>query len=191
MAARPLTLLATAAATMLVTVAGGPAKAVNLPAAPVSDAELDDMRGGYMSADGIQFGFGALLTTSVNGQLAMQTQVTWTSTGEQILRTVNTGNVAQGAAGVTNGVINGLNTAGFAPGSVTVNAAGTTAVIQNVSGATVQNIVLNTASGQNISLNTQVQLTVPNLTQFQQLVQQNVALVRLMQSTGQSALLGH
>ena len=44
----------------------------------VSNAELSGMRGGFFTAAGVQFDFGASIKTMVNGQLALQTNLTWT-----------------------------------------------------------------------------------------------------------------
>jgi hypothetical protein len=47
---------------------------------PVGDDELENARGGF-SVGGISFNFGASVQTLVNGQLALQTSLQWTSTG--------------------------------------------------------------------------------------------------------------
>jgi predicted double-glycine peptidase len=176
---RSLHTFATAAVTALVVLAGRPAKTDDLPAAPVADSELDDMRGGWM-VDGIQFNFGAVMQTMVNGQLAFQTQLTWTANGPQVTQMVG-GNVVKGTT--TTGQITGLNLQGFTPDQVALMNNGATALIQKVTGGTVQNIVINTANGQNIQQSTQLQLTIPNLAQLQQAYQQNVALLHMVQAS--------
>jgi sporulation related protein len=50
----------------------------------VSNAELSGMRGGFFTAAGAQFDFGASIRTMVNGQLALQTNLTWTPQGPDI-----------------------------------------------------------------------------------------------------------
>ena len=49
-------------------------------ARPIGDDELENARGGF-SINGINFNFGASVQTLVNGQLALQTNLQWTSTG--------------------------------------------------------------------------------------------------------------
>ena len=49
--------------------------------AALSDDELADMRGGFLTAGGAQFDFGASIKTMVNGQVALQTSLQWTNTG--------------------------------------------------------------------------------------------------------------
>ena len=47
----------------------------------VNNDELSDMRGGFFTAAGAHFDFGASVQTMVNGQLALQTNVQWTPAG--------------------------------------------------------------------------------------------------------------
>jgi hypothetical protein len=186
---RPWPIHVTAALAALIVFAGPPAKAADLPVAPVPDLELEKMRGGYLIADGIQFNFGALLSTRVNGQVAFQTQVTFTPGGPQIAQTVGP-NAVQGAS-VSNGTINGLNLQGFSPKDITLLNNGATALIQKVSGGSVQNIVINAADNQNIQQSTQLQLRLPGFAQTAQLFQQNLAMLHLLQSGQTSLATGH
>jgi hypothetical protein len=50
----------------------------------MNNDELSDMRGGFFTAAGVHFDFGASVQTMVNGQLALQTNVQWTPTGPAI-----------------------------------------------------------------------------------------------------------
>jgi hypothetical protein len=47
----------------------------------VSDDELSEMRAGFFTAAGAKFDFGASVQTLVNGKLALQTNLQWTSAG--------------------------------------------------------------------------------------------------------------
>ena len=185
MSARSRPTFVTAVLAAVVLFAGRPARADDLPAAPVPDSELDEVRGGYLVADGIQFNFGALMSTMVNGQVALQTQVTFTASGPQVAQTVGP-NAVQGAT-VTNGTITGLNLQGFSPQNITLLNNGATALIQRVTNGSVQNIVINAASNQNIQQTTQLQLQLPNLAQTEQLFRQNLTMLNLLQS-GQNSL---
>jgi hypothetical protein len=177
----------TAALAALILFAGRPARADDLPA-PVSDSELDGMRGGFM-VDGIQFNFGALLSTTINGQLALQTQVNYTPTGPQVTSTVGA-NAVRGSS-VTNGTINGLNLQGISPQNITLLNNGATALIQRVTNGSVQNIVINTANNQNIQQSTQLQLQITALAQLQQLFAHNLAMLSLMQNAQNSVTTPH
>ena len=53
-------------------------------ASQVNNDDLSDMRGGFFTAAGAHFDFGASVQTMVNGQLALQTNVQWTPTGPAI-----------------------------------------------------------------------------------------------------------
>lgn len=59
-------------------------KLANDKSGQVSNAELSGMRGGFFTAGGAQFDFGASIKTLVNGQLALQTNLTWTPQGPNI-----------------------------------------------------------------------------------------------------------
>ena len=50
-------------------------------ASRVNNDELSDMRGGFFTAAGAHFDFGASIQTMVNGQLALQTNIQWTPAG--------------------------------------------------------------------------------------------------------------
>ena len=138
------------------------------------------MRGGYLVADGIQFNFGALLSTTVNGQVALQTQVNFTPAGPQVSQTLGP-NAVQGGS-VANGAITGLNLQGLNPQNMTLLNNGATALIQKITNGAVQNIVINAANNQNIQQSTQLQLTLPNFAQTEQAFQQNLALLNLMRN---------
>ena len=185
MSARSRRTCVTAAVVGLALLAGRAAKAEDLHAAPIPDSELDDMRGGFLVADGLQFNFGALMSTTVNGQLAFQTQVTFTPTGPQVTQTVGP-NAVLGSA-VATGTINGLNLQGFNPKDVALLNNGATALVQKITGGAVQNIVLNAADNQNIQQSTQLQLQLPGFAQTQQMFQQNLAMMHLL-ANGQSSL---
>jgi hypothetical protein len=188
MSARPWPMYVTAALATLMLFAGSPARADDLHAAPVSDADLDGMRGGFIVADGIQFNFGALMTTMVNGQLAFQTQVTYTPNGPQVAQTVGANAVR--ASSTSTGTITGLNLQGFSPSQIALLNHGATALIQKVSGGSVQNIVINAASNQKILQTTQLQMSVANLPQVEQMFQHNLTMLNLLQNgqTGLTAL---
>jgi len=188
MSARPWPTYMTAALAALILFAGRPARSDDLAAAPVPDSELAEMRGGYLVADGIQFNFGALLTTTVDGQLAFQTQVTYTPGGPQIAQTVGP-NAVRGAS-VSGGTITGLNLQGFDRKDITLLNNGATALIQKVTGGGLQNIVINAADNQNIKQSTQMQLTLPDFAKTSQLMQQNLAMTNLMRNA-QAGLVGH
>jgi len=139
-------------------------------ATPLSDDELADMRGGYMTAGGVTFDFGAVVRTYVGGALAMETRLTWTPTGPV------TEQVSGGLPGwiplADGGAIQagGLNLTGLSPGStgmILTDADGTTALIHNVLNGHLQNMVFNAADNRDIRQDMQLMLTLPNFEAMQ------------------------
>ena len=110
--------------------------------AALSDGELADMRGGFLTAGGAQFDFGASIKTMVNGQLALQTNLQWTDAGAvtrqltglgQSIRSQVNDVVASNLAlaGVKSGIASPVGAP--APSDVTSNAG--TSIAQEVSAA--------------------------------------------------------
>jgi len=136
--------------------------------APMSDEDLGDMRGGFLTAGGVSFDFGAVVRTYVDGQLALETRLTWTPTGavtEQI-----TGSLP-GWTPLVLGQAGGLDLSGLSPGSnglVLTDANGTTALVHNVLNGQLQNLVVNAADNRDIRQDMQVMLTLPNFDVMQQ-----------------------
>jgi hypothetical protein len=99
--------------------------------AALSDDELADMRGGFLTAGGAQFDFGASIKTMVNGQVALQTSLQWTNTGAVTQQMAGLGQSIRSQ--VNNVVASSLaqagiaspvgNAAGGAPSDVTSTAA--------------------------------------------------------------------
>jgi hypothetical protein len=141
--------------------------------APVSDNELSQSRGGFLTANGIEFDFGANIQTLVNGQLALQTSVQWNPTGATVQQTLGSGTnvVAIPSSQLTAlfGAGNGIVTNGVQITAPT----GSIEVAANVAGSQVQNLVANSASNQSISQNTAVTLAIYNFASWQQQLAQH------------------
>lgn len=167
----------------------GPNPAAQLPSppsisAPLADEELARLRGGYLVAGGLTLDFGAMTRTLVDGRLALQTQVTWTPSGAQVVQTAD----GQGAADPSAA----LAAAGVKPGDLGVaayvTADGRSAVIQRVTAEGLANVVLNTASGRAISQNTDVTLTLPGFQAVQSRMSDALAASRMAQAITDAAL---
>ena len=101
---------------------GAPRAAVLDAAHMVSNDELSKMRGGFFTAAGAQFDFGASVQTLVNGQVALQTNVQWTPAGAVTQQLAGLGTAIQQQ--VTNTVDSNLAKAGIAtPGSAVQSSA--------------------------------------------------------------------
>ena len=80
--------------------------------AALSDDELADMRGGFLTAGGAQFDFGASIKTMVNGQVALQTSLQWTNAGAVTQQLAGLGQSIQAQVG--DAVASNLAKAGIA-----------------------------------------------------------------------------
>ena len=93
--------------------------AVLAPPHRVSNEELSAMRGGFFVAAGANFDFGASIRTLVNGQLALQTNLTWTPQGVSIQELTGLGQSIQSQ--VQAQVQSSLANAGIATGAPAAN----------------------------------------------------------------------
>ena len=141
--------------------------------APVSDDELSKSRGGFLTANGVEFDFGANVQTLVNGQLALQTTVQWTSSGATVQQITGSGS---NVIAIPSSQLNALFGAGNAiiTNGVQITApTGSIEVAANVAGNQIQNLVANSASNQAISQNTAVTLAIYNFASWQQQLSQH------------------
>lgn len=127
----------------------------------MADAELEDLRGGF-EIGGIEIGFGAVVTTILNGQPVLTTQLTITDAGRIVDQTM--ANVGQSLSDLTPGQRDALGLGGLddANGIVIEDESGVTALVHNVTEGALQNIIVNTATGRDISQDIDVTLTLPN-----------------------------
>jgi hypothetical protein len=142
--------------------------------APVPTSALEQERAGFVTADGIQVGFGATVTTTVNGQVALVSTITLDNQGVGQQTTwvnpqLGNATLVQGTGAQSASAVTGLDLQGVqnATGVVIKSGGGETAVLTNVSPAFIQNLVVNTANGQTIDQNTALVLTVPGLAALQ------------------------
>lgn len=137
--------------------------------ATISDAELGDLRGGFLMAGGVTFDFGAVVRTYVNGQLALESRLTWTETGPATAQSLGNipGAVDLGAA-LDQALAAGLdiNALQGGQGILLSDASGATALVQNIQSG-VQNLIINNADGRDLRQEVEVTLTLPNLETMQ------------------------
>lgn len=143
--------------------------------------ELNDIRGGFLTPDGLEIGFGAVVRTFVDGSLALQTRLTWSETGP--VETVEYGMTvpdisAAAAAG-------GIKLDGPPLEGVVVNGeGGVTAIVHEISSGQIANLVINNANNRDIRQTTDVTLDVPGLAQMQQDVSVQSMSLRLQDAIG-------
>jgi hypothetical protein len=130
------------------------------------DAEMDDLRGGF-EINGIQIGFGAVVTSYMNGAPVLTTTITWTDAGSVIEQTM--ANVGQRLEDLTPEARAALGVDGLdqASGIVISDEAGITALVHNVTKGALQNIIVNSATGRDLAQDIDVTLTLPGFDAIQ------------------------
>ena len=131
---------------------------------PLSDEELGAERGGLRTPFGFDIGFGAVVTTLVNGEVAMETQLAWTDQGA--VHSITAGSpmadLAQRAAGL------GINVGqGDWTGTLVEGKGGGTAILHDLSQDRIASMILNTAEGVDVRQNIDIDLSISNLDQMQ------------------------
>ncbi|MFZ2029407.1 MAG: hypothetical protein WAU68_03785 [Vitreimonas sp.] len=132
----------------------------------MNDDEMNDLRGGF-AVGGIDINFGATVTTYVNGQPALTTQLTWTDAGQIVQQTV--GDVGVTMQNLSPAALSALGLDGSAGsnGVAITDANGVTALVHTVTGGALQNIIINDASNRDIRQDIDVTLTLPGFDAIQ------------------------
>lgn len=146
-----------------------PVPAAAQQASVIPDDELSELRGGYLVAGGVIFHFGAVVRTYVDGQLALESRLTWTETGPVAGQTLGNlpGAVDLGGA-LDEALAAGLDISALQGGQgiLLSDANGATALVQNIQGG-VQNLIINNADGRDLRQEVEINLTLPNLETLQ------------------------
>ncbi len=121
---------------------------------PLTERELSEIRGGFLTADGVTFAFGVSLQTFVDGQLALATSLNVTGDGAPT-RSVATPDLAALGQSAHSALL-----------SLGSNVANTT-LLQQIGGGSVQNIIATSASNQVLSQSTNLTLTLAGFQQNQ------------------------
>ena len=127
----------------------------------MTDRELAEVRGGYLTSNGITFGFGATVSTFVDGTLALQSRLTVTDTGVLQGQTAGASTVtAPSDAAALAGLVG--------QGVVIPGNGGSSTIIHNLTGNQILGLVINSANNRMITQDTAVTLTLPQFNQLQQ-----------------------
>jgi hypothetical protein len=111
----------------------------------VADAELAGQRGGFLW-NGVSVSLGAHIRTYMNGELALETVVSWTPAGNSVTQTASPALTPATAAQVQAGVLtSGGITARVGDDTVFLANGGQTALLHRTDGG-IQNVLINTAS---------------------------------------------
>jgi hypothetical protein len=145
------------------------AEAQILPDQLLQESELADLRGGYLSAGGIVFDFGAVVRTYVDGRMALESRLTWTEAGALTSHAAGldeAGARYQLADGASLGDLNlsGLN---GAQGLLLTGSDGATALFHNIESGGLQNLIVNSADGRDFRQEIEIDLALPQLDAIQ------------------------
>lgn len=126
----------------------------------IADTEMEELRGGF-EINGIEIGFGALVTSYVNGQPVLTTQLTWTDAGAIVNDTVSGLGQRLNDMPANARAALGLDGLEDAEGVVIEDSAGVTALVHNIADGALQSIIINNASDRTLSQDIDVTLTLP------------------------------
>lgn len=113
---------------------------------PLADEDLGSLRGGFFTAGGYTFDFGAIVRTTVDGQPALEQRLTWTPNGTTI----------EDVSGMpaTQLPIGGI-------GLDLSDASGTTLVGHRLVDGQIQGFIVNSGNNRDIGQDIQINLTLP------------------------------
>ncbi|HYD88425.1 MAG TPA: hypothetical protein VEA80_13195 [Vitreimonas sp.] len=145
---------------------GAEAQALEIAERPLAADELDELRGGFLLPNGVEADLGAVARTFSNGQLLLETHVSWTENG------VTSTEVFRAEA---------LASAGEAlpQGFSLSDADGLTLIAHQIDDGGLRNVVLNEASNRDLSLQIDVTLALPDFALAQQDFRASVTAFRL------------
>lgn len=134
----------------------------------LSDEQLSTERGKFVW-EGVQVELGAEIRTYLNGELVLQTNISWTAEGAQTTQVVSGALTPVDAAQLQAGILmtSGGIRMNVGDNNVFLANEGQTAIIHGTDGA-VQNIILNTASNIQAVSEIDATLDLGNFGQFQQ-----------------------
>ena len=157
--------------------------------AAMTDAELDEHRGGFILADGIALDFSAIIDSYVDGRLVLQSQVTWTQQGAV---TSHSGPIA---AQATPEILAALARAGIqlsaetvGDGGFYVSADGQSAFVHRVSDGQISNLLVNFGNGGDFHQEITLSLGLPGF-EASQAAMAEVLMARSLASEIQAAAL--
>lgn len=144
--------------------------------------ELDEVRGGFLTPTGLEIGFGAVVSTFVDGSLALQTRLTWTDTGPVEVLEFGALTPDLAAAAAARGIV--LDGGAELAGLLIAGDGGATAVVQSLTGDHVAHLVLNNANNRDIRQMTEVTLNLPQFGTMQSDIAFQAMSLRLHDAVG-------
>jgi len=133
----------------------------------MADEDMSEERGGFRFG-GFEFNFGAVITSTLDGQPVLTTTINWTDAGAIINQTLN--GLGQNLRDLTPEQLEALGLTGLEgmDGLIVEGTDGVTAFVHNVTDGSLQNIIVNSATGRDLGQDIDVTLTLPNFEFMQQ-----------------------
>lgn len=144
--------------------------------------EMEDTRGGLMTPWGQDISFGAVVKTYVDGQLALQSQLTWTPEGA--VRTYEAGALTPDLASAAAAF--GLKVDPNSQGLLAPGENGATVVLHDLGADRVAGMILNNADNRTVRQSTEVTLNIPGLEAAQRYMASSAMDSRLQSALGQA-----
>ena len=167
-----------------------PTAPAELQFAALSEDELGAQRGGFMTPLGVEVGFGAIIRTTIDGALALETKMTWTENGAETSQSFGAPMSASTAASISaTGGIN-LGPASGWSGIVSPGDGGATAVMHDLSDHAISSLIVNTANNRVIKQDTEINLQIPDFAAFQAETLSDQLRLRLNDSMGAALAAG-
>lgn len=149
--------------------------------------EMAEARGGFTIA-GLEVNLGADLRTYLDGELVMQTIVTWENDGPNSQRWVSDLLTPASASGLENGLLgNGSLAMNINGQEVFLANDGQTALMQQVDGG-LQNLAFNTASGIDLRQEADISLAISNYQAFSDLMAPSILMSGLGEALSLTAV---
>ena len=152
------------------------------------DTVLADQRGGFLVVDGIAFDFAAKMQTFIDGQLALETTLTWTPDGQQIQHTAFADMVTDQANAIQSMVMDSNQQLLNSGSGIFLAGDGQTLLVQQATNNGLQNVVITTADGQTIRQDLAMTLTLPSAADFAATVNQSQLSSALSRAGTQAAI---
>jgi hypothetical protein len=152
------------------------------------ETTLADQRGGFLVADGIAFDFAAKMQTFIDGQLALETTMTWTPAGKQVEQTAY-GDLVLTQMSNIQSMLSESNRSLLSSGAgLYVGGDGQTVLMQQAVNGGLQNVLLNTADGQTIHQDLALNITLPDAANFAATMGQGQLVAALNRDITQAAI---
>ncbi len=144
----------------------------------LDDADMADIRGGFVLPNGVEVNFAATVSTYSNDALALRTDLVLNDAGYSMQQ--HAGELGIPLQDLTEAQRAEYGLVGIGDsGVVIVDSTGITALVQNVSGSGLHNIVFNTGDGRALRQEIDVTITLPGFLDTQRAIGDEIVGIRI------------